>query len=92
LQAGLVRRLSDAGNQAPACGFARFAVYRVSEVQAKRQSRLKEQDSGFFLPDGKVEHICWKLWDYCDWLAQYKGIFGILFGIFLIQSFRPFKL
>jgi hypothetical protein len=29
---------------------------------------------GFFLPDSKFEHICWKPWDYRDWLAQYKQV------------------
>jgi hypothetical protein len=29
---------------------------------------------GFFLPDSKFEHICWKPWDYCDWIAQYKQV------------------
>jgi hypothetical protein len=34
----------------------------------------RDMTLGFFLPDSKFEHICWKPWDYSDWLAQYKQV------------------
>jgi hypothetical protein len=29
---------------------------------------------GFFLPDEKFEHLCYRPWDYIEWLSQYRQV------------------
>jgi hypothetical protein len=40
----------------------------------KDSPAARNKTLGFFLPDSKFEHVCFKPWNYCDWLAQYKQV------------------